>query len=119
MADTGSIAEVSGLNPLRGDIWLTRLDPTIGNEIQKTRPCLVVSPDTMNQFLGTAIVMPMTTGNRAEPFRLESSFRNLPGLLLGDRIRSVSRRRLIKLLGRVDDQTITSVLAVLREMFEE
>lgn len=73
----------------------------------------------MNRFLGTVIVMPMTSGSYAEPFRIESSFKNIPGLLLGDQIRSASKRRLVKQLGRADDATLFAALAMLREMFEE
>lgn len=105
--------------PKRGEVWLTRLDPTVGHEIQKTRPCLIVSPDTMNRFLGTVVVMPMTSRSRAEPFRPPSSFGAVEGLLLGDQIRSVSKRRLLKLLGIAESSTVTVALAVLREMFEE
>ena len=103
----------------RGEVWLTRLDPTVGNEIQKTRPCLIVTPDAMNEALGTVIVMPMTSGSHAEPFRLRSRFDRVEGLLLGDQIRSASKRRLVRRLGRVDEATLSAALAVLREMFEE
>ena len=102
-----------------GEIWLTRLDPTVGNEIQKTRPCLIVSPDNMNRFLGTVIVMPMTSGGRLVRFRAAIEFNNRLGFLLGDQIRSVSRQRLIKKLGAVEKETLSSALRVLREMFEE
>ena len=103
----------------RGDIWLARLDPTVGNEIQKTRPCLIVSPNLMNRFLGTVTVLPMTSGGKPEPFRLESSFDDKMGLILGDQIRSVSKQRLIKLLGQADAITLSGALGLLREMFEE
>ena len=103
----------------RGEIWLTRLDPTVGNEIQKTRPCLVVSPDLMNQHLGTIIVMPMTSGSRPEPFRLASDFGNVAGLLLGDQVRSISKRRLVRLLGNAGPASLSGSLSVLRDMFEE
>ena len=110
---------VKRLEARRGEIWLTRLDPTVGNEIQKTRPCLIVSPDLMNRHLGTVIVMPMTSGSRPEPFRLTSQFGDITGLLLGDQIRSVSKRRLVSLLGRADPATLSGTLRVLREMFED
>ena len=103
----------------RGDIWLVRLDPTVGNEIQKTRPCLIVSPNLMNRFLGTVTLLPMTSGGKPEPFRIESSFADKPGLILGDQIRSVSKERLIKLLGQADAITLSGALGLLREMFEE
>lgn len=101
-----------------GEVWLTRLDPTVGNEIQKTRPCLVVSPDTMNRHLGTVIVMPMTSGGRTARFRSPVVFSGRSGFLLGDQIRSVSRYRLLKCLGEVDEATLTRALTVLRDMFE-
>lgn len=105
--------------PKRGEIWLTRLDPTEGREIRKTRPCLVVTPDGMNAYLGTIGVMPMTSGSQPARFRSPVEFRGVPGLLLGDQIRSVSKTRLLKLLGRIDDAALVAALAVLREMFEE
>lgn len=105
--------------PKRGEIWLTRLDPTEGREIRKTRPCLIVTPDVMNHSLGTVGVMPMTTGNRPAPFRVGTAFRGIPGLLLGDHIRSVSKSRLVKRLGAADQETLARALAMLRDMFEE
>ena len=104
---------------LRGEVWLTRLDPTVGNEIQKTRPCLVVSPDMMNHSLGTVIVMPLTSGSQPEPFRPGSKIGGVSGLLLGDQIRSASKRRLIRKLDNADHATLAKALAALREMFEE
>jgi mRNA interferase MazF len=105
--------------PKRGDIWLIRLDPTEGREIRKTRPCLVVTPDDMNGRLGTILVMPMTTGSRPTPFRVKTEFRGIPGLLLGDHVRSVSKSRLLKRIGAIDDDTLSRMLAMLREMFED
>ncbi len=103
----------------RGEVWLTRLDPTIGNEIRKTRPCLIVSPDGMNAHLGTVIVMPLTSGGSPARFRAASRFSDKEGLLLGDQLRSVSRQRLLRMLERIDDQTLNAALAILREMFED
>lgn len=93
------------------------LDPTVGSEIQKTRPCLVVSPDELNDHLRTAIVVPMTTGSRPAPFRAAVTFQRKRGLLLVDQMRTIDRDRLVKRLGRVDAATRDAVLAVLREMF--
>ncbi|HKX77059.1 MAG TPA: type II toxin-antitoxin system PemK/MazF family toxin [Novosphingobium sp.] len=107
------------LLPKRGEIWLTRLDPTEGNELRKTRPCLVVTPDTMNRILGTVTVMPITSGSRPMPFRISTDFRGIPGLLLGDQIRSVAKSRLLKRLDLADEKTLADALAVLRDMFEE
>ncbi len=104
---------------IRGDIWLSRLDPTVGSEIQKTRPCLIVSPDVMNTYLRTVIVMPMTSARRSEPFRWPIHFGDKDGLLLGDQLRSISKQRLLKKIGKVDATTMTAALIILREMFEE
>ena len=103
----------------RGDVWLTRLDPTEGHEIRKTRPCLVISDDAMNRHLGTVIVMPLTSGSRSTPFRTPTTFRGIPGLLLGDQVRCVSTSRLIRRLGDIGQATLTEALATVREMFEE
>jgi mRNA interferase MazF len=104
---------------LRGDIWLSRLDPTVGSEIQKTRPCLIVSPDLMNRHLRSVTVMPLTSGSRWEPFRLPTQLGGKEGFLLGDQLRTLSKMRLIKKVGQADSVTLLAALAVLREMFEE
>jgi mRNA interferase MazF len=104
---------------LRGEVWLTELDPTVGREIQKTRPCLVVSPDSMNRHLDTVTVMPMTGGSRPAPFRVATRFGNKDGLLLAEQLRTADRHRLVRKVGRMDPQTLAAALAVLREMFEE
>lgn len=101
----------------RGDIWLVRLDPTAGSEIQKTRPCLVVSPEGLSH-LDTHIVVPLTTGSHPTRFRPEIEFDNKGGLVLPDQIRTVARARMIKRLGATDQETLERVLAVLRAMFE-
>jgi mRNA interferase MazF len=103
----------------RGDVWLTRLDPTEGNEIRKTRPCAIISPDAMNSHLGTVLVMPLTSGSRMTRFRAPTEFRGVNGLLLGDQIRCVSKSRLLKHVGILDKKSMNQTLAVLREMFEE
>jgi mRNA interferase MazF len=104
---------------LRGEVWLTELDPTIGREIQKTRPCLIVSPDSMNRHLDTVTVMPMTSGSRPAPFRVATTFGKKQGFLLADQLRTTDRHRLIRCVGTVDEATLTASLSVLREMFEE
>lgn len=101
----------------RGEVWLAALDPTIGSEIQKTRPCLIVSPDDLNAHLRTAIVAPMTTGSRPAPFRIAVRFKGKDGLILPDQIRTVDRARLVKRLGKVEAATLTAVLNVLSDMF--
>ncbi|MDB5708836.1 MAG: growth inhibitor PemK [Sphingomonas bacterium] len=103
----------------RGEVWLAALDPTAGSEIQKTRPCLVVSPDEMNAPLRTAIVAPMTTGSRSASFRVAVRFKGKDGLILPDQMRTIDKTRLVKRLGRVDAGTLRAVLGVLAEMFAE
>lgn len=101
----------------RGDVWLAALDPTVGSEIRKTRPCLVISPDELNAGLRTAMVVPMTTGSRAAPFRVEVEFGGKEGLLVVDQMRTIDRRRLVKRLGRIEPGPLEATLAVLRELF--
>jgi mRNA interferase MazF len=101
----------------RGEVWLVGLDPTVGREIRKTRPCLIVSPDSMNRFLSTVTAMPLTNGSQPAGFRVQVQFNNTDGLLLADQIRTLDRARLIKRIGTLDDVTVEAALAVLRDMF--
>ena len=94
-----------------------RLDPTTGSEIKKTRPCLIVSPDELNQHLRTVIVAPMTTGGQAYPWRIPCRFQNRSGFVAVDQLRTVDGERLIKRLGRLSSNTTSEVLEVLQEMF--
>jgi mRNA interferase MazF len=103
----------------RGDVWLAALDPTVGREIRKTRPCVVVSPDELNAHLDTAIVAPMTTGSRPAPFRVPLTFKGKAGLILPDQMRTLDTARLVKRLGRLDAPTLRALLAVLGEMFAD
>jgi mRNA interferase MazF len=105
--------------PLQGDIWLARLDPTVGSEIQKTRPCLVVSPDVMNRHLRTVTVLPLTSGSRPTAFRLSMQLNDRDGLLLADQLRTASHLRLIKKVGVAEPAIVSAALAILREMFAE
>lgn len=102
---------------LRGEVYLTQLDPTRGSEIQKTRPCLVVSPDELNQYVRTVVVAPMTTGGHAYPWRVRCRFQGKSGYVAVDQLRTVDSERLVKRLGRLSPRALLSVLAVLREMF--
>ncbi len=104
---------------VRGEIWLAALDPTIGSEIQKTRPCVIISPSEMNEFLRTLTVAPMTTGSRPAPYRIPLRFRGKEGLILLDQLRTLDRQRLVRRLGAVSGNTLHLTLAALREMFEE
>ncbi len=102
----------------RGDIWLAALDPTVGSEIQKTRPCVVISPPELNDHLRTVIVAPMTTGSRPAPFRIPITFEGKTGLILLDQIRTLDRLRLTKRLGAVRPATLIATLSVLQDLFE-
>lgn len=101
----------------RFDVWLVNLDPSVGSEIHKTRPCVVVSPDEMNRHIRTAIVAPMTTRGRPYPTRIECRFRQTSGQVVLDQVRTVDRARLVRRLGRLHRRTAGRVLEVLAEMF--
>lgn len=101
----------------RGEVWLCTLDPTVGSEIQKTRPCLIVSPDDLNQRSATIIVAPLTSGSRPTRFRVPAHFRGKDGLILPDQVRTLDRQRLVKRLGVIDPPTVVRALEVLTEMF--
>jgi mRNA interferase MazF len=103
----------------RGDVHLVRLDPTLGSEIKKTRPCVVVSPDELNAHLRTAIVAPMTTGGKAYPWRIRCRFQNRSGYVVLDQLRTVDQERLVKRLGALPPDTLADVLDGLQEMFAE
>jgi mRNA interferase MazF len=104
---------------VRGEVWLAALDPTVGSEIQKTRPCLIVSPAEMHDHLRTVTVAPLTTGNRPAPYRIPVEFQGKNGLILVDQIRTLDKQRLVRLLGAVPRRTLGLTLAALREAFEE
>ena len=107
-----------GESPIgRGYVYLVRLDPTQGSEIKKTRPCVIVSPDELNQHLRTVVVAPMTTGGRAYPWRPRCRFQGRAGFVALDQLRTVDAERLLKLLGQLDSQTVLAVLRALQEMF--
>jgi len=108
---------VEHTDPSRGDVYLIELDPTRGSEIRKTRPCLIISPDELNQHLRTVIVAPMTTGGQAYPWRVRCRFRDRSGFVAMDQLRTVDSERLIRRLGGISPGTLTAVLAVLQEMF--
>lgn len=102
----------------RFQVYLVSLDPTIGTEIKKTRPCLVVSPNEMNRAIRTVIVAPMTTKGQQYPTRVPCRFKGKTGQVVLDQIRTVDRARLIRRLGRVDGRTAAAVLSVLQEIFQ-
>ncbi len=101
----------------RFEVHLVNLDPTVGAEIRKTRPCLVISPDELNRHVRTILVAPMTTKGQAYPTRVPCRFQGKDGRVVLDQIRTVDRVRLVKRLGRLDAETSARVLEVLQEMF--
>ncbi len=103
----------------RFDVHLVCLDPTVGSEIKKTRPCLVLSPDEMNRHIATIIVAPMTTADRPYPTRVPCRFQGKTGQVVLDQIRTVDKKRLIKRLGKISEATQKAVLAALAELFVE
>ncbi len=103
----------------RFDVFLVSLDPTVGSEIRKTRPCLVVSPDEMNRHIATVIVAPMTTQGRPYPTRVPCRFQGKDGQIVLDQLRTVDKARLAKRLGRIAPSTQQQVLTALAEMFAE
>lgn len=103
----------------RFEVYLVVLDPTLGSEIQKTRPCLVVSPDEMNAHIATVIVAPMTTQGRAYPTRVPCHFQGKDGQIVLDQLRTVDKARLVKRLDRIDEPVQQAVLRLLAEMFAE
>jgi mRNA interferase MazF len=103
----------------RGEIWLAVLDPTVGSEIRKTRPCVIVSPPELHDFLRTVIVAPMTTGGHAAPYRVPIAFEGKRGLVVLDQIRTLDKTRLVKRLGKASPRVIAATLRTLRDVFAE
>jgi mRNA interferase MazF len=101
----------------RGDVWLVALDPALGSEIQKTRPCVIVSPPELHDYLNTVIVAPMTSKGRTAPFRIPVSFKRKQGLIVLDQIRTVDKARLVRKEGSVGEDTLSGVLRTLQEVF--
>jgi len=101
----------------RFDVYLTNLDPTVGSEIQKTRPCLVISPDEMNSHIRTVIVAPMTTAGKDYPTRIPCKFKKEKGQIVLDQIRTIDKTRLIKKLGSINPETQLEVISILQRLF--
>ena len=101
----------------RGEVWLVNLDPTVGSEIRKSRPCVIVSPPEMHDHLRTAIVATMTTGAKPAPSRIEITFGGKKGLILLDQIRTLDQLRLVRTLGAVSTTTLSATLRTLQEVF--
>jgi mRNA interferase MazF len=103
----------------RGDIWLINLDPTIGSEIKKARPCVIASPVELNDHLRTVIIAPMTSRGFPAPFRIPMTHAGKKGLILLDQIRTVDKIRLTKKMGTVSPKTLSAMLNTLQELFAE
>lgn len=106
-----------GIN--RFEVYLISLDTTIGHEITKTRPCLIISPNEMNRFISTVIIAPMTTRRRNYPTRVSCTFQGKKGQVVLDQIRTVDKTRLVKKLGTISKQAQKSILSILQQMFAE
>lgn len=102
---------------MRGEIWLVTLDPTVGSEIRKSRPCVIVSPPEMHDYLRTVIVAPMTTKSRPAPFRIPLVHGGKKGLILLDQVRAVDKVRLSRKMGSISAKTLTLTLDSLQEVF--
>jgi len=98
------------------DVYLIDLDPTKGHEIQKTRPCLVISPNEMNRTIGTIIIAPMTTKSHSYPTRVELLFQGKKGWIILDQIRTIDKMRLKKKMGTIDEESIIKTKEILKEM---
>ncbi len=103
----------------RFDVYLVNLDPTLGSEIRKTRPCLIISPNEMNRHIATVIVAPMTTKGRDYPTRVSCRFQGKDGQVVLDQLRTVDKARLVRRLGRISKSTQEAVLTTLAELFAE
>jgi len=101
----------------RFDVYLTNLDHTVGSEIQKTRPCLIISPDEMNRHIRTVIVAPMTTAGKDYPTRISCKFKKKKGQIVLDQIRTIDKTRLAKKLGSINPETQLEVISVLQRLF--
>jgi mRNA interferase MazF len=103
----------------RGEVWLARLDPTEGREIQKTRPCLIISPPEIHDYLDIVMVAPMTSGSHPAAYRVETLFNEKQNRILLEQVRTIDKSRLLRSLGAVDRRTLRAVLGTLQKMFAE
>lgn len=103
----------------RFDVFLVNLDPTVGSEIQKTRPCVVISPDEMNRHIDTVIIAPMTTKGKTYPTRVVCQFQGKHGQIILDQVRTIDKTRLVRKLGQISQDEQRAVLNTLAEMFAE
>ena len=108
-----------GMVANRFDVFLVNLDPTVGSEIQKTRPCVIISPDEMNRYIATVIIAPMTSKGKVYPTRVVCQFQGKEGQIVLDQIRTIDKVRLAKKLGQIREDEQRAVLGTLAEMFAE
>jgi len=101
----------------RFDVYLVNLDPTVGSEIKKTRPCLVSSPDEMNHNIRTVIIAPMTSAQKEYPTRVSCTFQKKKGQIVLDQLRTIDKIRLIKKLGTIDSKSQLGVISILQRLF--
>ena len=101
----------------RFDVFLVNLDPTVGSEIRKSRPCVIVSPDEMNRYVRTVVVAPLTTAGRPYPSRVQTRFAGKDGQIVVDQLRTVDKVRLARRLGALEAREAAAILEVLREFF--
>ena len=97
------------------DVFLVSLDPTIGHEIKKSRPCVVISPDEMNKYISTVIIAPMTSQSHEYPTRIRVRFKGKSGWIVLDQLRTVDKRRLVKKLGKINIKTVTNIKTIIKE----
>src|SRR5215212_1019561 len=98
-------------------IVLVNLDPTIGSEMKKTRPCIIISPDEMNKYLQTIVIAPMTSSSKPYPTRIEVKHKNLKGWIVLDQIRTIDRQRIVKILDQLLEKEISKVKAIMKETY--
>ena len=101
---------------LQFNVYLVNLDPTIGHEIKKTRPCLILSPNEMNKNIGTVIIAPMTTKSHKYPTRVPLTFQKKKGWIVLDQIRTIDKKRILKQIGKINEKTINEVKDIIKEM---
>lgn len=101
----------------RFDVYLVNLDPTVGSEIKKTRPCLVISPDEMNHNIRTVIIAPMTSAQKGYPTRVSCTFQKKKGQIVLDQLRTIDKIRLIKKIGTIDSKSQLDVISILQRLF--
>lgn len=102
----------------KNEVWLTLLEPTIGSEINKTRPCIIVSPDVANKYKSNVVIIPLTSTIRKHPSRVNCTFKDKNGQIVIDQIRAVDKKRLVKKLGTIDEKTSNSVYNMIKVYFK-